>query len=249
MLSGLTMETQDGYKVGTIPGTNLIGVNQISMGVRANSDIINAGTQLWGLDSAPTVPSGAALYVPRNSSIIANVSKPNMLPSDAMEVFLTAQASVPITGSIWGLVLKYNCFEVHNLDEFTILNRRINSSNPAYVQFPVYNATDIAYFYTLDDGSSISVLSQLRTGLINVVAFADVGMSTGMGSILKHTEPWGYTGANSGLDQEEVFEMALWQTFWNVPGTTGNYINVQDPIPELEDQHDDPYNEFGANYT
>lgn len=243
------METQDGYKVGTIPGTNLIGVNQISMGVRANSDIINAATQLWGLDSAPTIPSGAALYVPRNSSIMANVSKPNTLPSDAMEVFLTAQASVPITGSIWGLVLKYNCSEIHNLDEFTILNRRINSSNPADVRFPVYNATEIAYFYTLDDGSSISVLSQLHTGLINVVAFAEVGMSTGMGSILKDTKPWGYTCANSGLDQEEVFEMALWQAFWNVPGTTGNYINVQDPIPELEDQHDDPYNEFGANYT
>jgi hypothetical protein len=74
-------------------------------------------------------------------------------------------------------------------------------------------------------------------------------MSTGMGSILKHSEPWGYTGANSGLDQEEVFEIALWQTFWNVPGTTGNYTNVQDSILELEDQHDDPYNEFGANYT
>ncbi|PMD31021.1 hypothetical protein L207DRAFT_641186 [Hyaloscypha variabilis F] len=244
VLSGLTMQTQDGYKAGNVPGTKLTGVNQYSMGVRENSEIINAATQLWGLDSAPTIPLGAALYVPRNSSFMANVSKPNTLPSNAMEVFLTAQAPVPITGSIWGLVMKYNCSEVHSLDEFSILSRRINSSNPAYVQSSVYEATDIGYFYTLDDGSSITVLSQLKQRPINVIGFAEVGTSTGMGSILAKT-PLGYTGTNSGLDQEEVFELALWQTFWNVPGTWGNYTNVQDPISELEDQHDEPNNPFG----
>ena len=249
VLSGLTMQTQDGYKAGSVPGTNLTGVNQISMGYRANSDIINAATQLWGIDSPPTIPFDAALYVPQNSSIMANVSKTNTLPSNAMEVFLTAQAPIPITGNIWGLVLKYNCSEVHKLDEFTILNRRINSSNPAYVPFSVYNASDVAYFYTLDDGSSISVLSQQTPGLINVMGFAEVGMSTGMGSILNHAEPLGYTDTNSGLDQGEVFEVALWQDWFGVPGTYGPYTNVQDPIPELEDQHDYPYNLYGPPWN
>jgi hypothetical protein len=248
VLSGLTMQTQDGYKAGNVPGTNVTGVNQGSMGLRASTDIINAASYLWTLDSAPQIPSGSALYVPLNSSIMTNVSKPNTLPSNAMEIFLTAQAPVPITGSIWGAVLKYNCSEVHRLDEFTILNRRINSSNPAYIQPAVYNATDIAYFYTLDDGSSISVMSQLNGGLINVAAFVEVGMSTGVSDVLDRTPPLGYTSENLGLDQEEVLELALWQTFWNPPGIFGNFTNVQDPIPELEHEHYEPQNPFGAGY-
>ena len=247
VLSGLTMQTQEGYKAGNAPGTNLTGVNQITMGYRERSTIIDAATQLWSLDSVPTIPLGAAFYVPPNSNIRVNISTPNTLPSNADEVFLPAQAPVPITGRIWGVVLNYNCSEVHSLDEFTILNRRINSSSPDYVQPSVYKATDIGYFYTLDDGSSISVLSQLNQVNINVIGFAEVGTSTGMGSILGLT-PLGYTGTNSGLDQEEVFELALWQAFWNEPGTVGNFTYVQDPIPELEDQHDQPYNPFGPPF-
>jgi hypothetical protein len=247
VLSGLTMQTQDGYKAGKVPGVNLTGVNQDTMGYRINTDLVNATFNLWGLDSIPAIPSGAALYVPPNSSIMANVSRPNTLPANAMEIFLTAQAPVPITGSIWGVVMNYNCSEVHKLDEFTILNRRINSSNPAYPQPGEYNASDISYFYTLDDGSSISVLSQLINIAVNVIGFAEVGMSTGMLGLLNHSEPLGYTSAKSGLDHEEVFELALWQAFWNDPGEFENltYIGVQDPIPELQDEHYQPYNPFG----
>lgn len=250
-LSGLTMQTQDGFKAGNVPGANLTGVNQETMGYRINTDLLNATFKLWGLDSTPVIPSGAAIYVPPNSSIMANVSSPNTLPSNAMEIFLTAQAPVPITGSIWGVVLNYNCSEVHRLDEFTILNRRINSSNPAYVQPATYkNVSDIGYFYTLDDGSSISVLSQLDQVVINVVGFAEVGMSTGMLGLLNHTEPLGYTSTMSGLGHEEVFELALWQAFWNDPGEFQNvsYTNVQGPIPELTNEHYEPYNPFGAPY-
>ena len=247
-LSGLTMQTQDGYKAGNVPGTKVTGVNQGSMGSRFSADIINAASYLWTLDSTPQIPSGGALYVPLNSSITTNVLKPNTLPSTAREIFLTAQAPVPITGSIWGAILKYNCSEVHRLDEFTILNRRINSSNPAYVQPAAYNDTDIAYFYTLDDGSSISVMSQLNGGFVNVAAFVEVGMSTGVRDILDRAPSLGYTSTSLGLGQEEVMELALWQTFWNPPGTFGNFTNVQDPIQELEDEHYEPQNPFGDGY-
>jgi hypothetical protein len=149
VLSGLTMQTQDGWKAGKVPGVNLTGVNQHTMGYRINTDILNATFLLWGLGSTPAIPSGATIYVQPNSSIMANVSRPNTLPSNAQEIFLTAQAPVPITGRIWGVVLNYNCSVVHRLDEFTILNRRINSSNPAYVQPSTYqNVSDIGYFYT-----------------------------------------------------------------------------------------------------
>ncbi|KAH8759690.1 hypothetical protein BGZ57DRAFT_858628 [Hyaloscypha finlandica] len=240
--------TQDGYKAGNVPGTKVTGVNQGSMGSRFSADIINAASYLWTLDLTPQIPSGGAFYVPLNSSITTNVLKPNTLPSTAREIFLTAQAPVPITGSIWGAILKYNCSEVHRLDEFTILNQRINSSNPAYVQPAAYNDTDIAYFYTLDDGSSISVMSQLNGGFVNVAAFVEVGMSTGVSDILDRAPSLGYTSTSLGLDQEEVMELALWQTFWNPPGTFGNFTNVQDPIQELEDEHYEPQNPFGDGY-
>jgi hypothetical protein len=61
VLSGLTMQTQDGYKAGNVPGTNVTGVNQGSMGLRASTDIINTASYLWTLDSAPQIPSGSAL--------------------------------------------------------------------------------------------------------------------------------------------------------------------------------------------
>lgn len=165
---------------------------------------------------------------------------------------------MPITGYIWGLVLKYNCTPVNRLGQFTILNRRVNSSNPAYVSHAAYSGSDTEYFYTLDDGSSISVLSELGSAgggpAPNIIGFAEVGLSTGFADLLESSATWGYsaTGQNfsiptySGLDEEEIFEMALWQTYLNPPGTTGNFVGVQNPIPELENEHTQPDNPWGG---
>lgn len=79
------------------------------------------------------------------------------LPDDASSrIFFAPQASVPVTGNIWGLLCTYRCSEVSE-DHFTILNRRINTSEPAYIQPTVYYNSSVDYFYTID-GSSISVL-------------------------------------------------------------------------------------------
>lgn len=119
----------------------------------------------------------------------------------------------------------------------------------AYIQPAIYNTSDIVYYYTLEDGLSILVLSQLNNFPINVIGFAKVGTSTGMGGLLNNTELLGYISAKLGLDQEEVFEFALWQAFWNPPGITGNFTNVQDPIPELEDQHTLSINPWGSGHA
>ena len=263
VLSGLTMVTYSGFKAGNKPGTDLVGINQISLNGRPAYGLLDSAIQRWGSGSSPTIPLSSALYVPPGSSII------NTLPSDASsEIFLTPQTTVPITGKIWGVVLKYSCSGVDKLDEFTILNRRINSSNPAYVGPSMYTGSDVEYFYTLDDGSSISVLSQLWNGddttvpPINAIGFAEIGLSTGFGSLLQDTSSWGYTRTwsdtdfdtsvptYSGLDDEEVLEFILWQTYWNPPGTdSGGFRRVQDPIPELENEYSEPYNPFpGSGY-
>jgi hypothetical protein len=65
---------------------------------------------------------------------------------------------------------------------------------------------------------------------------------------------WGYTRAlgyedfypptYEVLDEEEVFELALWQTFWEPPNIASCYTGVQDPIPELRNEHTQPTNPF-----
>jgi hypothetical protein len=107
-----------------------------------------------------------------------------------IDAFSPPQAAVPLTGSVWGLVLKYSCTGIHQLTDFTILNRRINSTNPA----SVHNYTDVSgspvgnveYYYVLDDGASINVLSQLWVQVIppaNIYAFTEIGLSAEFDSI------------------------------------------------------------------
>jgi hypothetical protein len=107
---------------------------------------------------------------------------------------MTAQAALPVTGSSWELLLKYSCTDVYQLSDFTILNQRLNSSDPGYVTD--FNATfgntgelgvnrdDVDYFYDfLDDVDksleSINVLSQRRFIDIttwNINAWAELGL-------------------------------------------------------------------------
>jgi hypothetical protein len=201
------------------------------------------------------------------SELIMDTSTPNVLLKNASSgIFLAPQAEVPITGYTWGLVVKYNCTPVHTLSQFTILNRRIDRTNPAYVSPETYSDassdgssgasrnTDIHYFYTLSDGSSISVLSGLWRGDLNIIGFAEVGLSTGFGNFVESSASWGYhrgpfeEGVSipiySGLDDEDVFEMVLWQTYSNAPGITRKFTEVQDDILELENEHTQPENPF-----
>jgi len=184
-----------------------------------------------------------------------NTSTPNALPIDAApEVFLAPQAEGPITGRIWGLDIQYECVPIHRLDQFTILNRRFSRGNSNYVSSEAYSQGDIAYFYTLPDGASISVLSQLN-GPTNIIGFAEVGLSTGFGRLLEGSASWGYnrscvfcgnTETNTsvptyaGLDEKDILEMALWQTYSNPPGSTGNFVGIQNDIPELRNEHTQP---------
>jgi hypothetical protein len=227
--------------------------------------------ELFGDGTLPVIPLGAALYLSPDSDLLANVTttQPNSLPSNASSgIFLTPQTTMPVTGEIWGVILKYSCSEVNKLDEFTILNRRINSSNSGYVPSSVFTynfsdpnstANDFQYFYTLDDNSSISVLSQVFDGPgINVIGFAEIGLSTGFATLLEDAGSWGYIESfvqngvqnengtlpsYNGLEDVEVFEFALWQTFRNEPDSTyHDWAYVENPIPELTGEYSDPQN-------
>ena len=276
VLSGLSMEAYEGLKAGATLGADVVGASQATMNNRPTGPFLDTVYRTWPTNTKSEIPLAAAVYVASGSELIMKTSTPNVLPMDASSgIFLAPQAEVPITGHIWGLVVKYNCTPVHRLSQFTILNRRVDSTNPAYVSPETYSDassddssfasvdTDIHYFYTLDDGSSISVLSQLGVNAVNIIGFAEVGLSTGFGNLVESSASWGYNRScvfcgdsfekdvsiptYSGLDEDDVFEMALWQTYFNVPGITGNFTEVQDDIPELENEHTQPKNPFGEN--
>jgi hypothetical protein len=265
-LSGLTMQPQSGFKAGNTPGTELVGANKTSLNGRTGSDVVGRAWEQWGFALPPIIPLGAALYVTPHSDLVMNVTKPNSFPSNASSgIFLTPQAIIPVTGKMWGVILNYSCSGVNKLDEFTILNRRINSSNPAYIRpsefnnDPRYDDTDVQYFYTLDDNSSISVLSELRTfPETNVFGFAEIGISTGFNTLLEDAGSWGYVPtytfqnednllpSYSGLEDEEVFEFALWQTYWNPADSSDHsWIHVENAIPELTNEYSQPQNPNG----
>ncbi len=222
VLSGLTMEMYEGYKVGTTPGTDVVGANEDSLNKRSTYSLLRTTREAWSNGDEPRLPSGAALYVTSGDPITPNISTPNAIPSDAAAgLFLAPQAEVPVTGNTW--LLKYNCTEVHRLDQLTILNRRINSSNPASMKNDVNDNSDenLHYFYTLDDGSSISALGQyLQLGNLN--GFIEIGTSTGFLDLRRMVTSWGYdphsfvkfdSRVYAGLDEEEVFEIDLWNNF------------------------------------
>lgn len=244
-LSGLTMSVYDGFKAGTVAGVNVLGLTQEEFNLRLFVDMFNSTCQQWEAARLPTLPLNAALYVPPGSKTVPNVSTSNDLPDDASSgIFLAPQASVPVTGNIWGLLCTYSCSEVDSEDQFTILNRRINASNPAYIQPTVYFNSSVDYFYTLDDGSSISVLPEFDPTIYSgselppTLGLAEIGMRTGLGSIMVNTSLYTYTpiqngslviDSRNGLDEQEVFEIIVWQGL--VDG-----MEIQNPIPGLDNE-------------
>ncbi|KAH7310030.1 hypothetical protein BKA65DRAFT_169174 [Rhexocercosporidium sp. MPI-PUGE-AT-0058] len=262
VLSGLSMETYAGFKPGKVAGADVVGINELTMNNRPGFGFMERTTDQWKTRASAQIPLGSALYIRPHSNITVNVSSTNILPKDGgSEIFLTSQAKSPVTGRSWGAILKYNCTEIHQLDQFSILSRRLNSKNSDYLGRDWDNSSDLGYFYTLSDGSSVSILSQFAAGgNTNIIGFAEIGMSTGYGSILDKTESWGYSRScltcgdgisvpsYNGLGEEEVLELALWQGFKNSPGTKSNFVGVKNPIPELQNEHyqpQDPYVDTG----
>jgi hypothetical protein len=241
------METFDGYKAGSTPGATVVGINQAAMANRPTFGLVEAANQQWALGSIPQIPLAAAIYVPPGSNIKPNVSTPNSLPANAsMGVFLAPQANVPITGDIWGLQFKLSCIGVERLDQFTILNRRVNSSNPEYATSEMIGEKDIHFYYRLDDGSTISVLSSFAL-ITDSLAYVEIGSR--YETLVDNPDRWGYScGGGSctgdpmdltyaGMDEEEVFEYVLWQAFQPVPGQIPKKPQPrQYPIPELENE-------------
>ncbi|TGJ80752.1 hypothetical protein E0Z10_g8015 [Xylaria hypoxylon] len=250
-LSGLTMETQDSFKVGKRPGVEVVGINATNTDRRETFLVLDGAFHDWAQAVEARVPSLGALYSKPDSDSDFNMTTGNILPSDAnMAFFLAPQGPVPITGTAWGIMYKYSCKPIHKLSDFRILNRRINSTRQGYLNgtevgdkvnegVSLYTRLPSHYFYEVPGlaPATISVLAPV-TSWENIAVFAEVGLSGGLES-LRETDR-GYTsGSYRGMDDEDILEFALWQIGGGslYDTNTNGPSPVEGTIPELEGEY------------
>jgi hypothetical protein len=258
VLSGLTMQTKDYYKAGHDIGAPVVGANASNFNGRLVSNLVDAAYQEWKQGVKAQIPLLGAVYTPPGDNSGINVLGGNTL-SDLTEYFLAPQSSpgdaytaytsesVPVTGSAWGIVFKYRCYQVFDFSDFTILSQRINTSNPNYLP-PPRSADGLDYFhyyYNVSDSASISILTQIggqaSTAESNIEGVAEIGFSAGFASLLD-SYSYGYTPESyNGLDDEVVLEFALWQA--EIPGPWEGVGPAWPAIPELEGQYKDQTNQ------
>ncbi|KIW81818.1 hypothetical protein Z517_04844 [Fonsecaea pedrosoi CBS 271.37] len=134
VLSGLAMSVTTEFVRGQSANARVLGVNETTMNTRNPPTVLDAAYQGWRYGTPAQIPSWGSLYTESGSTLLTNSSTPNTLPADASQgIFLAPQAAMPVVGSAWGLLLKYSCTPVYHMDEFSILNYRINSTSPRYV--------------------------------------------------------------------------------------------------------------------
>lgn len=237
------------------------------MNTRRPVDLVDAAYERWRFGAPAQIPGWGSLYTELGSTLITNLSTPNTLPADASQgIFLAPQATVPVTGSAWGLLVKYNCIGVYQMSDFTILNQRINSTDPGYVvkysqaNFSTTDSLESAHFWyapedrtsPIPEGPSINTLSQLEEigHVPNIFAFADVGLSTNIHQ-LSWSDGNGYalqedqSHVHNGLEQVDTLEFILWQLMHSDVIGVRPTADVEDPIPGLEEEHFEPVSEIG----
>ncbi|RFU24651.1 hypothetical protein B7463_g11686, partial [Scytalidium lignicola] len=241
VLSGLTLKTGQAYFRGTAAGANVLGLDATDFDQRDTLTFMTSVLHRWQLGTEPVLPLAGSLLAEEGSNL-TNVSllSPNTLPPDTQgHIFLSPQASVPVTGSAWGLSLRYNCTEIQRLEDFTILSKR-NASNKG-IQL-VQNIPEDHGCYNVFDDSWICVQNQtlgaVQGGLLsNIHAWMEVGAniqrnSTGPGY------PSTYASSQSpGLDYEDVLEVLLWESI--AKGSGGQGIGVQNPVSGIQELHVD----------
>lgn len=133
-LSGLTMETRQSYRAGSEPTVAVVGSNITNFDIRPTWDVLDSAYQAWRLDRPSPIPLISALYSMPDVSIGFNMTTGNELPSSTEHpLFLAPQAEVPVTGNAWGIALRYSCKPIYKLGDFKILNKRLNSKTPGYL--------------------------------------------------------------------------------------------------------------------
>jgi hypothetical protein len=216
-LLGLSMELQLGFRK-TSEALIMMGRNGTNFNDRSRQATLAAVHSTWSLAAPPRVPgfgivSGKQTSAPNDTIFLHLSLRDNTLLEDADVVFLAPQSDAPFTGKVWGMVVRYPCKVVLELNDFTILSRR-NGSMPLNDSMAPYDvgADRIEVYYQSMNCSS-------RT---NYAAVAELGYSGGAyddaffrsqnATQCYFNKSEGATELYPGLTKHSTLEMALCQT-------------------------------------
>ncbi|KAK6337074.1 hypothetical protein TWF718_009860 [Orbilia javanica] len=220
-LTGLTMQTVDGFAIdlrGGPNGGNVLGRNETSFLQREGQALLDRETNGRTSGIVGQLPRGQ-LYTREGSTTPLNVTTRNMLPDDATTpIFLAPQADYPfVSNRVFGLLISYNCTVVNSSSEFTILNRRQNVS-----EFEGVNLQRNGVFYPAEEDNIygptiITLLRVNRTGLAqgDFNATMEVGTSIPWTNLTQSTiyQHGSYSNLDQipGINKPVLLEAALWQ--------------------------------------
>lgn len=129
-LLGLSMELKTGFRK-TSEAPTMTGRSWTTFNERSRQVTLTAAHSAWSLATPPRVPAFGMIFGKQTTASDDDVfrhftSRDNELQADqgADDLFLAPQTNAPFTGNVWGMVVRYNCTVVKELDNFTILNRR-----------------------------------------------------------------------------------------------------------------------------
>jgi hypothetical protein len=239
-LSGLTMEMTQGYLHGkkTDDGVTVTGFSYANFNERLSADITEGARTNWRYAQDARVPGHGAVYTAKGydrsqHGYLQNV--PSVLPGDdgLSGVFLSAQAANPIEGNSWGLLLQYNCSVIDDIKDFRVLSQRNASLSK-------FNPMGLTTYQTNNGTKTILVRNQttISSWVSNMDAVMEIGyepwlnqtttrrllaedptssFTTNTGCYYNKVE--NITGDYPGINQEQVFEVMLWQNLANISNT------------------------------
>ncbi|ODH46278.1 hypothetical protein GX48_07620 [Paracoccidioides brasiliensis] len=221
-ISGLCMEVGDGYIQNTgmtSKKAEVLGRNVENFDSRETTSVLNRAFTGWSMGMPARLPGFGMMYTRpelKRSDYDFLREIPNTFPPDSgiPEIFLTPQAPVPVSGTTWGLVIRYNCSSVSKISELTILNRfhehgnntlpKASSENNSYPLSDSVRPID----RTIAEG--LVYLRDHRAGRIdNYAAVSEIAMTNA--EKLRYDSTFGQEYRAPGLDRDFVFEYVLYQ--------------------------------------
>lgn len=218
-LSGLSFEMASGF-VRRLPATgtspNVTGFSYANFNERYQDDAVNGAGVTWRYALDARVPGKGIIYTPPD---VESLSQP-YLPKDegVPRIFLTAQAENPIHGNSWGLALQYNYSIVKDLSEFTLVKYE-NSSNKTLfgTRLQPLDQNTVVQMVNQSYVANMYAVAEYASGHWPNVSASSRIMDEYLSDYwIKATDCYfnqveNITGDYPGLDDEDVFEMVLWQ--------------------------------------
>ncbi|KAK4446650.1 hypothetical protein QBC34DRAFT_411112 [Podospora aff. communis PSN243] len=256
VLTGLVMSTRDSFRPGVTLGVWVVGVNTTSYNARKAFDVLEAAFKLWKLGKEAAIPAAGAVYLSpdddatrlSNSDSGSRVSLPSApeRPFFLAPQHLHSDTRIPLTGTSWGLLVRYSCSPVTNLSEFSILSQRYNSTTQGYLATTRSSSNNLNpqhLFYQVPGlgTATISRLQQPWSGQERFEMIAEVGLKEGISNITSFIQDSQSASHRDPEEESHVLEFALWTDFppghmGLIPELQGEYIwshqNTLNPSPD-----------------